>query len=104
MLLHVIPERWWRGEFSGRLFVRGEEKGVFVDGVRPSVRRERYTKMAGLYVMPSASVVLARKVRRRLRREGHRGWCRRMADANEKADGQQMLEQVAINVYIYILY
>ena len=30
-------------------------------GVRPFVRSERYTKMAGLYVMLSALVVLARK-------------------------------------------
>ena len=79
-------------------------EGEFVGGVSPSVRSGRYTKMAELYVMPSASVVLARNVRRRLRRVGHRGWCRRMADANEKADGQQMLEQVVIKVYIYILY
>ena len=36
-------------------------EGELVGGVRPSVWSERYTKIAGLYVMPSASVVLARK-------------------------------------------
>ena len=84
--------------------MRGEEKGEFVGGFRPSIQSKRYTKMAGLHVMPSASVILARKVRRRMRRVKHRGWYRRMEDANEKADGQQMLEQVVIKVYIYILY
>ena len=66
MLLHVTPGRWWRGNFPGGSSSAEERRGEFVGGVRPSVRSERYTKMAELYVMPWASVVLARKVRRRL--------------------------------------
>ena len=58
-------------------------EGEFVGEVRPLVRSERYTKMSGLYVMPWASVVLARKSSSASAAGGHRGWCRRMADVRE---------------------
>ena len=48
------------GDFPGGSSSEEDRRGKFVGGVRPLVRSERYTKMAGLYVMPSASVVLAR--------------------------------------------
>ena len=40
---------------GGELFREGVGPRKFVDGVRPSVRSERYTKMAELYVVPSAA-------------------------------------------------
>ena len=61
MLFHVTPGRWWRGNFPEGSSSEEERRREFVGGVRPSVRSERYTKMAGLYVMPSVSVILAHK-------------------------------------------
>ena len=49
-----------RGIFREVVRPEEERRGEFVDGVRSLVRSERYTKMSGLYVMPWASVVLAR--------------------------------------------